>query len=299
MSDYDLSGLSDAERAALEEDGDDLDQDLDPVAADDGDADNNDADDGGDASGDQDATADAGDAPQEDGTGAGEADAAAPSFRVPTGDLGAITQAITELVASKEELESAYEAGDSELTYAEHRAKLREIDAALLDLNAERAEVQAIQRMNAAYQQEWWNREIKSFKREALKEGVDYDQDRKLEAEWDKAVRYLGADPENADKDAAWFLKEAHEMVKARFKLGRPPEVPTAQSRMSKVDEALAARRTRAGQPPRSLSQLPQAGIEAEGQSEFSHLDGLNGLALEQAVARMTPEQQARWEAEQ
>lgn len=294
----DLDHLTDAERAALADD--ELDQDLDP---DPGAADDGDADDRGDASGDPDATADAGDASQADGADAGEADAAAdaaaPSFRVPTGDLNAITQAITELVASKDALESAYEAGDSELTYAEHRAKLREIDAALLDLNAERAEVQAIQRMNAAYQQEWWNREIKSFKREALKEGVDYDQDRKLEAEWDKAVRYLGADPENADKDAAWFLKEAHEMVKARFKLGRPPEVPTAQSRMSKVDEALAARRTRAGQPPRSLSQLPQAGIEAEGQSEFSHLDGLNGLALEQAVARMTPEQQARWEAEQ
>lgn len=297
----DLDHLTDAERAALADD--DLDQDLDAGAADDGDADDNDADDRDDASGDQDATADAGDASQEDDADAGEtdaaADAAAPSFRVPTGDLSAITQAITELVASKDALESAYEAGDSELTYAEHRAKLREIDAALLDLNAERAEVQAIQRMNAAYQQEWWNREIKSFKREALKEGVDYDQDKKLEAEWDKAVRYLGADPENADKDAAWFLKEAHEMVKARFRLGRAPEVPTAQSRMSKVDEALVARRTRAGHPPRSLSQLPQAGIEAEGQSEFSHLDGLNGLALEQAVARMTPEQQARWEAEQ
>lgn len=223
------------------------------------------------------------------------------SFNVPTGDLGEIETAINQLQTAREELEAAYEAGDSELTYAEHRAKLREIEGALLDLNAERAEVKAIQKVNAAYQQEWWNREIKSFKREALKtDGVNYDQDKKLEAEWDKAVRYLGSDPDNADKDAAWFLKEAHEIVKARFRLGRHESaVPPAQKRLSKVDEALAVRRAQASPAPKTLSGLPEAGQEAVGQGEFSYLERLSGIALEQAVAKLTKEQEARWAMEQ
>lgn len=288
----DLDHLTDAEREALE------DEDLEQT-----DTGNDDDDDNGEAgeddapTGDDDSTDDKAATDEGDDT---EEPTPTPtdtqSFNVPTGDLSEIETAISQLQTAREEMEAAYEAGDSELTYAEHRAKLREIEGALLDLNAERAEVKAIQKMNAAYQQEWWNREIKSFKREALKEGVDYDQDKKLEAEWDKAVRYLGSDPDNADKDAAWFLKEAHEIVKARFRIGRPePTVPPAQKRLSKVDEALAARRAKQGEPPKTLSGLPEAGRETEGQGEFSHLDNLSGLDLEKALSRMSQDQQDRY----
>ena len=290
----DLDHLTDAEREALEDEdlelndtGDDVDDDAraDDAAADD------------EASGNDDANPDESD----ESNNEAQAESIATdtqSFNVPTGDLGEIETAINQLQTAREELEAAYESGDSELTYAEHRAKLREIEGALLDLNAERAEVKAIQKVNAAYQQEWWNREIKSFKREALKaDGVDYDQDKKLEAEWDKAVRYLGSDPDNADKDAAWFLKEAHEIVKARFRLGRNEStaVPPAQKRLSKVDEALAARRARQGELPKTLSGLPEAGRETEGQGEFSHLDNLSGLDLEKALSRMSQDQQDRY----
>lgn len=216
------------------------------------------------------------------------------SFSVPTADLGEIDKAIAQLQQAREDLEQAYESGDSELTYAEHRAKLREVNDNLLALNAEKAKAAAIQEMNAAYRQEWWQREIRSFKREAAKEGVDYDADPKLEAAWDKAVRFLGSDPDNAEQDAAWFLKEAHEMVKARFKLGAPA-VPPAAQRLSKVDEALAQRRANAKPPAKTLANLPQAGIETEGQTEFSYLENLSGLQLERALAKMSPEQQDRY----
>ena len=83
-------------------------------------------------------------------------------------------------------------------------------------------------------------------------------------------------------------------MVKARFRIGGQAAQPAA-SKLSKVDEALAQRRQRAGEPPRTLANLPQAGVEAEGQGEFSHLENLSGLALEKALARMTPDQQERY----
>lgn len=286
----DLDHLTDAEREALE------DEDLE--LNDTGDDENDDASaDDVPASDDEPAGDEAGTDESEETEEGAPVSVDTRSFNVPTGDLGEIETAINQLQTAREELEALYESGDSDLTYAEHRAKLREIEGALLDLNAERAEVKAIQKVNAAYQQEWWNREIKSFKREALKvDGVDYDQDKKLEAEWDKAVRYLGSDPDNADKDAAWFLKEAHEIVKARFRLGRPESpVPPAQKRLSKVDEALAARRAKQGETPRTLSGLPEAGREAEGQGEFSHLDNLSGLDLEKALSRMSPDQQDRY----
>lgn len=287
----DLDHLTDAEREALEDEDLELNESDDD--GDSGDSGDNDGD-AGDVRADDEASGD------DDTDASHEAEpltAEPQSFNVPTGDLGEIETAINQLQTAREELEAAYESGDSELTYAEHRAKLREIESALLDLNAERAEVKAIQKVNAAYQQEWWNREIKSFKREALRsDGVDYDQDKKLEAEWDKAVRYLGSDPDNADKDAAWFLKEAHEIVKARFRIGRADSaVPPAQKRLSKVDEALAARRARQGEPPKTLSGLPEAGREAEGSGEFSHLDTLSGLDLEKALARMSQDQQDRY----
>lgn len=263
----DLDHLTDAERAALADDELDQDLDPDPGAADDGDADDR-GDASDDASGDPDATADAGDASQADGADAGEADAAAdaaaPSFRVPTGDLNAITQAITELVASKDALESAYEAGDSELTYAEHRAKLREIDAALLDLNAERAEAGLVHRMAGEARQKDWRRQIEETRREAGRLGLDLKPGSELEAQWDRAVKYLGADPANNHRDAAWFLREALNMVAARH--GKHPATRD--------------------------DHRPGAGSRGAAPAD---LEGLKGLALEQALARMSPEQADQW----
>lgn len=291
IDENDLSGLSEAERAALAED-DEL--ELDGQTADDGDESKGDDDlkeNSDDLKESEQELESSGDETQAE---AAEAQPAVQSFNVPTGDLNAINEQLTALKAAQDELEAAYEGGESELTFAEFKAKQREINDAILDLNAEKAEVQTIQKMNAAYQQQWWTNEIKSFKRDAARDGVDYDADPKLAAEWDKAVRYLGNDPDNADKDARWFLQEGHEMVKARFKIGAPA-IPSQQSRLSKVDEALAQRRQKAGEPPKTLASLPQAGIESEGQGEFSHLEKLSGLALEQALSRMTKEQQDRY----
>lgn len=286
-----LAGLSAAERAALEED-DELGMLDDPSTTLRNRADGDDDDPSTTL---RDRTTDLRDQTTGEAEGdAGELPPGSQAFNVPTGDLQAISEQLTSLRTAVDELESAYDSGDSELTFAEYKAKLRELNDAILDLNAERAEVQAVQKMNAAYQQQWWTNEIRSFKREAAREGVDYDADPKLAAEWDKAVRYLGNDPDNADKDASWFLREGHEMVKARFRIGgQAPQSPA--SKLSKVDEALANRRQRAGDPPRTLANLPQAGVETEGQGEFSHLEKLSGLDLEKALARMSPDQQERY----
>jgi hypothetical protein len=299
-------GLSDAEREALEDDEDSIEAGLKELVA--GADDDDDDDDDGSAGPDEagaSAVIDGGDVDDDDDDpeAGEEADeerlaASVQSFSIPTANIAALDQKIEQLQSERDQLEASYESGESELSYADHRARLRAIESQLMALSEERAEARTAQKLNAAYQAEWWRRETRQFMREALKkDGVDYAQDAKLMSEWDKAVRFLGSDPENADKDAQWFLAEAHEMVKARFKLGkaeRPPAADKALAR-SRVDEALEARRRRAGEPGKTLARLPEAGSETESEGEFSYLDRLSGLALERALAKLTPEQQERY----
>lgn len=286
MSNY--TGLSAAECEALE------DEDLDNAPADpEGLADEGEDEGKGEehsAEGQNDAGEDAADKSDEGQPSQAEG---SQSFSVPSADIGQIDQALKDLNAQREALESAYEAGDSDKTYAEHRAELREVDQAIQELNLEKAEARAIQKLNAAYQLEWWTREVNAFKREAMKEGIDYDKDEKLGAEWDRAVQFLGQDPNNANQEAKWFLQEAHEMVKARFRVGTTRSEPANPA--SRVDEALAARRRRKNELPPSLAKVPEAGQQDEREAEFSHLEKLSGEALEKALARMSPDQADRY----
>jgi hypothetical protein len=43
---------------------------------------------------------------------------------------------------------------------------------------------------------------------------------------------------------------------------------------------------------------MPAAAAPEVGRGEFTHLDNLNGLDLERAVAALSPEQRERWAAE-
>jgi hypothetical protein len=299
-------GLSDAERAALEDDEDSIEAGLKELVAgaDDDDYDDDDGSAGPDEAGAS-AVIDGGDVDDDDddpeaGEEAHEERLAASvqSFSIPTSNIAALDQKIEQLQSERDQLEASYESGESELSYADHRARLRAIESQLMALSEARAEARTAQKLNAAYQAEWWKRETRQFMREALKkDGVDYAKDTKLMSEWDKAVRFLGSDPENADKDAQWFLSEAHEMVKARFKLGKAERPPAADKALaqSRVDQALEARRRRAGEPGKTLARLPEAGAETESEGEFSYLDRLSGLALERALAKLTPEQQERY----
>ena len=64
---------------------------------------------------------------------------------------------------------------------------------------------------------DWFN-DVDKFMNEALNsEGINYRTNQKLNAELDKSVRTLAQDPVNAQKDGAWFLKEAHSMVKMKM----------------------------------------------------------------------------------
>jgi len=171
-----------------------------------------------------------------------------------------LEQAIQQLRRDREDLETAYEEGESDLTYAEQRARVREIDAEIMSLSGDLAESRLISRVAGQAAQEDWKRQIASARKEAKSMGLDLRPGSEMEAQWDRCVKFLGNDPANSHQSASWFLKTALEMV---------------ASRHDKLD----------------ASRYPKGGRVSAPRG----LDGLSGLALERALARLSPEEAERW----
>ena len=234
FGEHELAGLSEAERAALMDDDD---------------------------------QADAGDL---DGRGAG-----------PSGDLDysvmsdlaartltpeQVTEHMERLKAQRAAIEEAYDSGESELTWAEYRAELRRIADAELTASSDLAEARLIHRSANEAAAKEWQRQINEQRGEAKRLGLDMDKDPELARQWDRAVKFLGADPENANRDMKWFLEEGLKMVAVRHGKLKPAHDPFL--------------------PARDMGRA----VDVPG-----GIDGLKGMDLERALARMTPEQADAW----
>lgn len=297
--DLDMEGLSDEERAALEDDddeseilkgiaGDDEADDEkgddddggedDPAAAgadDAGDAD----DDVGDAGTDAAADADAGAAKQDDGPAA--ADKVAPEFQpefradVPEG----LEQKISELDSRTATLLEKFKSGEIELP--DFMAQKGEIDAERLTLTlaAKQAEWAKSQNEDARAQRWKWEQE-RFF---GLKTSDIY-KDPIVLAALNASVKQLAADPKNASKPSSYFLEEADRQVRARF--GGQEQKPNTKTKLNTPDMSKL---------PKTLANLPAADMSETGSDEFAYLDKLDGLALERALSKLTPEQEARY----
>lgn len=305
-SDEELAMLSEHERAALLEDDDDeggddgnpasqsddvaalTDDTAKPNATDDdaaADAAKGDADDAGaatDAEKTDGATNDADDDDAED-------EPFQPSYQAELpADFDEKIQAIDTQIA---DLEQKY--ADGEFNFAEFRKQER----ALLDerqgLSDLRVKAEIAQESAEQAARQRWQWEVNRFKRDTKRaEGIDYDNDKKLSADLDLMVKALAADPDNESRDGEWFLAEAHKRVKALRGIGTSDKPRADADPVKAVKDARQVKR-----PDKSLADLPAASrTDASiGEGEFSHLAKLSGLALEKAVAKLTPEQQDRW----
>jgi hypothetical protein len=280
-------GLSDAELEAMEGE-DDAFADLRALAEGAGDLDGEDEAGTGDEAGGEADTAGQGG----DGGGAEpQPDKTAPVL-LEVGDLDQLKSSVQTIEAEIQALKDRWNEGD-DLDLDEYTEQLAALQEKRADAKADLAQAENKIILNEQAQKQAWLNSIEAFKRgPALKDGVDYDKDPAKMAEWDRAVRFLATDPANADKDGQWFLSEAHAMVKARFGIGAGK---SSQTVTDPTREAINARRAKGGERVPHLAQMPQAGAEAVDQGEFSHLDKLSGLALERALARMSPEQQERY----
>jgi len=145
-----------------------------------------------------------------------------------------------------------------------------------------------------------WDWEIDRFMDDAKEQkelgNIDYRTNKILQASLDAAVKDLASKEENANRTGRWYLMEAHKQVMGQF--GR--SVTGESSAEDKAAEAAAAkaagRRPDLKAVPKTLGGLPAASPSETGtDNEFSSLDKLDGLALERAIAKMTPEQADRY----
>ena len=203
-----------------------------------------------------------------------------------------------------------FKAGDMTLEdYDAERANVererRDLDAAKL-----KADIAGEQQVQTAEQR--WTWEINRFYRRVAKdEGVNYTGSTLLLSALDTRVKELANMRENQDKDSTWFLEEAHRQVKAELGIGRKAQAAadddagkkaaeakakTDTETKKKLAEQAAARRPARKDLPRDIGGLPAAGADTgAGDDEFAALDNLEGMELENALARMPKEKADRY----
>lgn len=233
------------------------------------------------------------------------------------GEEEVVTAEVVKAEASEDEAEfvtqyvvQAVEGYDDKMTTfkdqkAELRKQLNDGDLSLDDYDAKKDEIvaqeqelreQKLKSDIAAEQNEQnavarWKWEQEKF---FADESNSIYKDKLVMAAFDTAVRDLGNAEENANRNGAWFLNKANEMVRERFNMGKavevvPPKEITPKESGRKPDLSVV---------PKTLSHLPSADVAKTGEvEEFDHLDRMGGLELERAVGRLSEAERARYRA--
>jgi len=212
---------------------------------------------------------------------------------------------IAALDARRADAEAKFKAGDLELDAL--RAEDRKIEAELRALNEAKLKHDISVEQNAqADKQEWEDAIARFIKRAKRADDVDYKGNRTLNAALDQVVKDLGNAKDkdgnflHGDKPGRWFLREAHKQVMKDIGRGKPAadtgDAETPEEKKARAKAAADGRKTDPKKLPKTLARVPAADADdAGGDPEFAGLEGLEGLDLEDAVARMTPAQQDKW----
>jgi hypothetical protein len=190
---------------------------------------------------------------------------------------------VQKLKDDRAALKAAYKNGDIDFDeYEEQRDTLNDQEKTL-DRIALKAEMS--QDMNRQSHQKTWESTVQSFVDVTAKaDGIDYRKDADKQADLDMFIKALAAKPDNANKPMDWFLKEAHAKVKALHGIETKPA--TAPNKQGKQD-----RKTPTEAVPKTLANVIGGDDATEIDGKYAELDKLDGLELETALARMTPEQ--------
>ena len=166
---------------------------------------------------------------------------------------------------------------DGEMTADEFSAEELRVTEALEDLAAARIRAETLQDANAQSQQAYQARAIQRLIANAKSE-VDYAADATAQKQFDTSLQVLAAQPDNAGKDFADLIEDAHKMVKAMRGIA-PQAKPVAERKPS-------------GDAPVTLRGVPSASTPNTG-GVIEQIARLKGPAYEAAFAKLTPAQQA------
>jgi hypothetical protein len=201
---------------------------------------------------------------------------------------------VKSLDSQESDLKARFKAG--EMDFEEFDEKRAQIIAERDELRTARVKAEIAREMaeqNAAAQ---WQRAIDNLAtRAATPEGggVDYRKDAEKAADLDSFVRTLANNPANAERPMEWFLSEAHKRVLALH--GLAPARAAAPASADPVAEAKAKRRPPVDAVPKSIAGVPGGDGPGDVGGEFAHLEQLEGWELEEAIARLSPAQRAKY----
>lgn len=212
---------------------------------------------------------------------------------------------------------------DGDLTVDEYDEELAKLETQRDELRMAKAKAEIASEQNEQMAKQKWQWEIGRFMRSAAKEGFEYrvpeaqaafdkakesgDEaaitaaraalrtTRMLNSALDQVVKDLANDEDSQGLSDEAILERAHEEIKARF--GKQAASPRADAKVDPKTAAINDRRPNLKAVPKALADVPAAGSDdsANGDSEFGHLDKLDGMELENAVAAMSKEKQDRW----
>lgn len=175
---------------------------------------------------------------------------------------------------------------DGDIDFDEYNTKQGELLAKRDELNAVKLKADIAADMGAQNVEQEWEFTVKRFvKATAKSDGIDYSKDAAKQKDLDLFVKALASENGNANQSFDWFLAEAHKRVKALHGIAaKKSEDPEKPNRKTPVNDI-----------PKTLAQVPGGDGPGDVSDEFSNLDGLEGLALEDAIAKMSPAQRERY----
>ncbi|MVT36778.1 hypothetical protein GO497_02820 [Acidovorax citrulli] len=177
---------------------------------------------------------------------------------------------------------------NGEVDASEYHAKLDELQEQRADLREAKTRAQVAREMQEQAESNAWVSAINTFVTDAATKAelglVDYAKDQAKAADLDVFVKALAAAPENAAKPHRWFLEEGHKRVVALH------GIATGKT------AAPAPRKPDASAVVTNLADVPGGGGDADPSGdEFSDLDKLSGLEYERALAGLSPDKRERY----
>lgn len=210
-------------------------------------------------------------------------------------DPAALSADIEKAMDELKALRADFRRGELEIEDDEFDERVDALQDRISGLREARAVAEAATRTNEQIARQAWLHKADLFMEQVrARDGINL-KDEATFREFDRALRFIGADEATANWSEQQFFDEAYKMAAARLGLA-----PTRKesSKRDELEVRLQQRRQSADEALKmpNLSRVPSAGTESVDEGgEFAYIDRLSGLDAEKAIARLTPEQLDRY----
>jgi hypothetical protein len=211
---------------------------------------------------------------------------------------------VKSLADKEAELKRQFKAGELEFDDFDVARAALQSERELLTIARTKAEIS--QEMNAQTAEQLWTHAVNQFMDSTARlseaaGGIDYRKDTEKWSDLDGFVRSLAARTEHAHQSMDWFLVEAHKRVLALHGMSAAPKAAESESSaeakpaLKAMDRKPVDRKPPLDIAPKTLAMVPGGEGPGDVDGEFADVLALEGLAYEQAIARMSPTERERF----